>query len=367
MLNNEEIIAVSGQVRSLTCWEWFMSIISCGINYCCKYRRRKYTRSAIVLTNKRLITMDLYERSGSIPATLSNFSVQVRSYVLEKVISGYIRSTDPNSLEAGIETPSGLISIFFLGTGRKAMAFAQAMQMSVARRQSKVDLLKYKQPAEYFTKDKSTDLALLPLLGEEETLIDWMRGEKIWERFGQTQPDGLTNYLRQSLSYWGGRCLGCDGLICDCPDVGHCCSPECLDKNTLCMMKGNELMSTCCLWPCLPYVLTCALRPFQTREDIIVTDMTMMRFVRTQNWGFCGCLRFCGLMSRGFCTSQDNFTISWEPIESFSGFNILIHGAGSENVIRRCCAGNCIGKECCPSTSNLPSVRRPFFPPHSDP
>lgn len=94
ILPNEVVISVTGQVPIMTCVQWFWTIISCGYFYCCSnpnYRRRKYTRSAIVLTNKRLITMDLYERSGSIPATLSNFSVQVKSFILDKVRSGYIR------------------------------------------------------------------------------------------------------------------------------------------------------------------------------------------------------------------------------------------------------------------------------------
>lgn len=74
----------------------------------------------------------------------------------------------------------------------------------------------------------------------------------------------------------------------------------------------------------------------------------MVRFARTENFGFCGCLRFCGLMQFGPCRNNGAFIISWEPLESFSGFTMRIDSYGEENVRRRCCKGNCIGRTFCP-------------------
>lgn len=346
LLEDEEIIAVSGQVPKMTCMQWFLSYLSLGVMYFLKYRRRKYTRSALILTTKRLITMDLYERSGSIPATLSNFSVQCRSYVLGKVSSGYIRSLSKSHLEAGIETPAGAICVHFNthtgdgggdgGTGRRGMAFALAMQMSVERLKSKVNLdhmLSSK------ATDKSTDLSLLPLMGGCEKIVDRLQGEKVWEPFFAASGKSLYNQCRAFTT----ATVGCGGGMLECKEVDNCCSRESLDQNKFC---GNTL--PCGLFPCLPYVLTCALRPFQTRKDVIITDMSIIRFARTQNFGFCGCLRFCGLMKTGFCTSQDNFLISWESLDSFSGFSVKIDAQGNETFTRRICKSNCIGRLFCP-------------------
>jgi len=103
LLENEYVVATNGQVKQMKFFEWIWTYLSLGIAYCLYYRRRKYTRSALVLTNKRLISVDIYERSGTIPLTLSNFSVQVRSFILDNVHSGFISSQNKHHLEAGIE------------------------------------------------------------------------------------------------------------------------------------------------------------------------------------------------------------------------------------------------------------------------
>jgi len=107
LMPGEEVLATTGQVYRMDCMQWFWSIITCGVYYCLHMRRRKYTRSAIVLTNKRIISMDIFERSGTVPLTLSNFSVQVRSYILHEINSGYIASDNAYHLSCGIETPNG--------------------------------------------------------------------------------------------------------------------------------------------------------------------------------------------------------------------------------------------------------------------
>ena len=45
---------------------------------------------------------------------------------------------------------------------------------------------------------------------------------------------------------------------------------------------------------------------------------------------------------------RDSIIISWESIQSFSGFNIHIRGSGKENVTRRLCRSNCCGRIFCP-------------------
>ena len=205
--------------------------------------------------------------------------------------------------------------------------------MSTERLKSKVDLDHLKKP---ITGNKNIDFKLLPLLGTSETVVDWMSGETVWEPFGAIKKNHPCNLMRSCVTSYTG------GALIECLPVDNLCSREGLDANKYC---GKTMP---CCFPLVPYLLTCALRPFQTRKDVIITDMSVLRFARTQNFGFCGCLRFFGVFSTGPCTSNDCFIISWETIESFSGFSIRIDAEGEENITRRLCRGNCIGRTFCP-------------------
>ena len=76
--------------------------------------------------------------------------------------------------------------------------------------------------------------------------------------------------------------------------------------------------------------------------------MSIIRVATVGNYGLCGCLRFLGVFEQGPCAKKDSIIISWESIQSFSGFNIHIRGSGKENVTRRLCRSNCCGKIFCP-------------------
>lgn len=236
------------------------------------------------------------------------------------------------------------------------MAFAQAMQMSTVRHEARIEFPGDKKA---MGSEKSTDWALLPLMGGTETVLDWLKGEQVWEDFGRTTKDGPVNWLRSMCS------LCCCGQLCVCKPVDNLCSRASLDQTTFPCCGWDGQATPLCFFPCLPYMLTCAMRPFQTRKDIIITDMTIMRFARTQNFGFCGCLRFCGLMKTGYCTRNDSFLISWEPIDAFSGFSVNIESEGKENVIRRICACNdcrscSIGRFLCPISHSTCDISLDF-------
>jgi hypothetical protein len=122
LLKNEQILAVEGQCFRMNCWMWFRSIMSCGYFYCCHVRKHKYERSAIILTNKRVVEMDIFQRAGTIPSSLANFSVRVRSFLPGSVKAGYISCREgqgfsclpnwcyvPGFLEAGKQTKHNAI------------------------------------------------------------------------------------------------------------------------------------------------------------------------------------------------------------------------------------------------------------------
>lgn len=53
--SGEEVISTYGHVFQMNCWHWFYSIITFGYQYCCDYRLRKFSRTAIILTNRRVL------------------------------------------------------------------------------------------------------------------------------------------------------------------------------------------------------------------------------------------------------------------------------------------------------------------------
>ena len=129
LLPGEVVLATSGEVPKMNIMGWIKCCCTLGYWYCAHWRRKKFTRSALVLTNKRLITVDIFERSGTVPISLTNFSIQVRSYILGSVKSGFIQSLSNTNLSAGMECDGGSIFIDFSGSHRKALPFAHAMQV----------------------------------------------------------------------------------------------------------------------------------------------------------------------------------------------------------------------------------------------
>ncbi len=65
LLHNEKIICTYGEVYRMTCMQWVKSILTCGYYYCTEIRHLKFARSACVLTNKRIIVMDIFQRAGT--------------------------------------------------------------------------------------------------------------------------------------------------------------------------------------------------------------------------------------------------------------------------------------------------------------
>jgi hypothetical protein len=77
----------------MTFWDWVLSILTVGYWYCIRVRKKKFSRSAIVVTNKRIIEMVLYQRAGEVPSNLANVDVRMTSYYPNKIKSGIFISS----------------------------------------------------------------------------------------------------------------------------------------------------------------------------------------------------------------------------------------------------------------------------------
>ena len=287
LLAGEIILATTGQVPKMKLIHWIKCCCTLGYWYCAYWRRKKFTRTALVLTNKRLISVDIFERSGTIPITLSNFSIQVRSYILGSVKSGFIQSTSKKNLSAGMDCDGGSIHIEFLGTGRKALPFAHAMQMSVTRVQSKMDASILDLKTNYASQNEDVDWVMIPFLSDETT-VDYITGDILWDPYGQGKRIN--------------RC--CDSCF------RHCGCEKRVPVKNVCSKKA----CTKACFPLIPLLFTCCLRPFQVKTDLLMTDMSIIRYARKFNRGLCGFL--CDGMP---FVADDYFMISWQPINTFQG------------------------------------------------
>lgn len=114
----------------------------------------------------------------------------------------------------------------------------------------------------------ATDRNLMPLLGDEI-----LRGE-VTSRGLNWQPFCSNKYCLE--------CCNVLRLFSGQEPITHLCS--------------HEGLGIC--WPYLPYLCSCALRPFVKKQRMIITDTAIIGYSASRNWGLCG-FRECGLDKEG--------------------------------------------------------------------
>ena len=90
----EELVAAVGQRYTLNWGEIFLACASLGLFYFVRLRIKSWQRSAIFITNKRIIEMTVNQHKGRIPVAFTGFRAVVRSYFPGEILSGFIRGTD---------------------------------------------------------------------------------------------------------------------------------------------------------------------------------------------------------------------------------------------------------------------------------
>ena len=140
---------------------------------------------------------------------------------------------------------------------------------------------------------------MLPLFSGEK-IISSVDGDRAWLPFcSEKYTLGCVNWCRVTQ--------------CWCRPVSNVCSREACG----------------CCFPWLPFVFTCALRPFQNNDDLIVTPSTLLRYTRAGNFGLC--------YYNDYCMTRDSFLVTWVPIEDLIGQNLTVTSAGMERFRTRCC------------------------------
>jgi len=284
LLPGEKLIASSGQVYKQTGADWFMSIITFGIYYFMKIREKKTTRTALILTTKRILSIDIVQVKGTVPSNVTNFQVMTRSFMPGNVSSGYVAAF-AKALECGIETDGGEVHINF-PNGRDSLDFALALQMSTER-EAPITNLHSKEEVK-LTPFESSIIALAP----GEVITNKVQGDQTYKPF------------------------------CFVEGVAKCSKTE---------------MGPC--YPICPLVSTCMLRPFKKTDDLIITDRSVISVIQTGNKGICGL---------GPCSANSIFIVAWSSIHNFRGYTQKINYVGQEWWAARCFENKCCGPICCP-------------------
>jgi hypothetical protein len=244
-LPDETIIAAHGELYKMKFKDWLLTILTGGLYYCFSVHHKKYNRTGLILTNKRLIAVDLNQRAGRIPVHLSEFSITIRSYFPGKVQSGWINSENRKDLTTGLLTDAGHIFIDFMVSGQKAIPFMKTLHLSVAR---EIEYTSLNSNIAKSPQLDATDLKFLPLM-PGETPIDIIKGKDTWTPFCLVpSSDGYSTYLL--------------------------CSRETLGPF---------------LFPCVPYLGTLCIRPLKNRRDIVLTGKSLLYFSSERNYGIFGC------------------------------------------------------------------------------
>jgi len=328
MLKGEEIITTLGQVYLLTFKDWIFAVLTLGLGYLFCLKKKKEVRSAVVLTNKRIIELTIRQKNGQVPNNLDRFSVLVTSFFPGTVKSGFLQVHSQSmcfnnySIQSGLLTGGGKIHIKFFSDPKAALPFARAMHMTASRESASKFVAWEDMPEAPGSAVKDRHLSLLPMIP----------GEKIHAK--------LTNSAQYSMADFKPCCGG--QRVVQCYNQYICCCTTPVQK--ICSPEGLG-----CCFPWLPYFLTCGLRPFIQDRELYVTDTAIINFIPVRNYGLFGFRAYSELECPvGYCQQDGEVTIVWALISNYQGHKLTVYTEGKETWFRRLFKSNICGKCLCP-------------------
>lgn len=233
-----------------------------------------------------------------------------------------------HNLTSSILTDGGELRVVF-NTGIAAMSFAKSMHMSTSRIEAGSGMQWPAGTTYVGHSDDHKQFAFLPLMHNEVVRSKMESIAKLAIRdfqpfCNQKCPLSTCNKLRWDL--------------CWALNVANVCSKE----------------SIGCCFPWLPYFLTCAYYPLIRRQEVVVTDTTLMGYTVMKNFGFFSfrCIdELDSICVEGCYPIHGEFIVSWSLITDYVGHNLNVDVFGKENCMRRCCKHVPLaGSICCPTS-----------------
>jgi hypothetical protein len=298
----EQIIDCRGIVYIPSCLDWVLIVLTFGYYYFAFIRKRKFCRTAIAVTNKRLLVIDIVQRAGVIPNHLTNFSLQVRSFFMPGISAGYV-GMSPKWVHSSICCNNGALELVL---DPMDADFAKKLTNVVTRKKLGVNYSAGFNPVGPVPGAKAAlsqrDMEYLPLK-ESETILVRHKG-----------PDGGKEVYKETYE--------------------ECCrviNQYDLSGETDCRPCYHSAANP--WFPLGALLCSCGYRPKYNVEDVIITDHTMYYI----NASIVDC--FCGRS----CVNEDAYVSVWTPIRNFSGIDTRLKVAGAETPITRFMNKFCCG------------------------
>jgi hypothetical protein len=361
LLPGERVIAGHGVVYVMTCMDWIKAIFSFGIYYLWCIRRKKLSRTAVVLTTKRILVLDIHQFGGRIPDSMMKFSVVIRSMLPGAIKAGYIHgySTltimevvyslccsclmmalhESQRVRASVMCDAGSFTADFKQSNG-GLAFAKALQMATSRSETRVNMTA--------SRAQDADTCVTEL---DKTFIPLISTETVFARHA-----GYNKY--QPCCDLGPLCAALNNLLC---------SFQYGVQSTVYLCSKRAL----CCFPFCPMAFTCGLRPFMMKTDYIITDQSIYYVASktSEPWiscplnenGFfvgefscpplCTCVDYSIPFSAMISVTIEEFlppsfllwSAAWMPANSLYSIELELKSFGKETCFRRMCAQI----ECC--------------------
>lgn len=271
---HETVLAVHGQIFRPKFYQWVLAFLTLGLYYIFYLRPKRYLRTAFVTTTHRIAEFIINQREGCVPEHGSNYVFAQRSFFPRRVEQHGFISRSRNRISVGLMTDFGALSINFDSFGR-ADTFQNVLTFY-----------------ELFSKNENYPIySSIPrpvntveITGIERTIIHLQEGEYVIGRY-------------QGENVWR-PFPGCE-MICN---TKACCYP---------------------LYPFLPWLLTCSLRPKRNVASIVLTNKSVYFLSAVTNY------------TCTYCSLSNNFNMAYAPLADFLGVSTQIDTFGKEWCARR--------------------------------
>lgn len=113
LLPGEVVLDSATFVYKLNFYDWLRLWQTAGCAYCFgpnPIRPRRFQRAVLLLTNYRVVSLFIYEKAGSVPTHLTNFSFSATSYFPGTVRAGYIVCDGSNLIESSLLCDGGRLT-----------------------------------------------------------------------------------------------------------------------------------------------------------------------------------------------------------------------------------------------------------------
>jgi len=351
LLVGEKVLDSRGFVYRLNFFDHLRSCITMGCAYLMSIREKRKIRTAIIITNMRIVTMYIEQRAGMLPSHMTNFCLSVSSYFPGIVCAGVVSfdgsskivsslaCTSSSNVAVGSSVPPLLQLQVTLSNSQiycpqlpsacdkdepfdasivqlvmrmhkchsRALPLALQQQEFVKSEVKKAGFLDVTAMASkavdsIVSSVESGEARSSDFNDQERRLLPLLKNEKFVNRFSSTSPQYLSCCSIEDTCFCGAKVDTCHGYLC---------SPSC--------GSSSPSVATRCLFLLCVKAATCGLRPFALFDFNVISDRSIYHFSVIKNYPW-PCL--------GVKQSAPSFCMAWSPIRSLQAQKFIFLASG---------------------------------------